>query len=226
MKKGTENSRKLNSAGKQPKGPFNTYTRFISKNPRTTLTPIQTYPKINKTAFVGPYSTIVGDVTLSDKVLVADNATVRADSGGPIFIGANSSISSGGILNGEMELTFRGKTYSIYVGQKTVISHGAVVNGATVIGDGVVIGAQSAIYYSIIGDGCFISTGTTVRNVVIAPNRFVPHGATVLTQEEADALGEVPQEFIDRYQVLYTTSQKLRAGYSRLFAKGRRSKLS
>nr|WP_285891140.1 hypothetical protein [Paenibacillus pasadenensis] len=113
--------------------------------------------------------------------------------------------------------------YTIYIGKKSVLSHGAIINGTSYIGSRVVVGSQTTIFYSTIGDGCFISAGATIRNVTIAPNRFIPHGATVSTQAEADALEEVTQEYVDRYRVLYSTFRQLYKGYAAMYAKKTRS---
>ncbi|OXM13590.1 hypothetical protein [Paenibacillus herberti] len=208
-------SRKLNSTSKKPLGPVNVFTRFINKNPKTSLTPVQTYPKISKTAFLSPYTSVVGNVTLSKNVFVDQHAAILADRGGPIFVGANTSIVTGAVLNGERKRTIGNKSYSIIIGKKTVISTGALVNGASIVGDGVVVGGN--VYNSIIGDGCFIGANSTVRRVTIAPNRFVPHGAVVVTQKQADSLRKVPSDFIALYKELYATYQTLRAGYSRMY---------
>jgi carbon dioxide concentrating mechanism protein CcmM len=41
---------------------------FISPNPITSLNPVQRFPKIDKTAFVSQFSSVIGDVSIRNNV--------------------------------------------------------------------------------------------------------------------------------------------------------------
>lgn len=58
---------------------------FISPNPITSLNPVQRFPKIDKTAFVSQFSSVIGDVTIRNNVYVAPNVSIRADEGTPFI---------------------------------------------------------------------------------------------------------------------------------------------
>lgn len=49
------------------------FESFISPNPITSFNPVQRYPKIDKTAFVSQFSSVIGDVTINNNVYVAPN---------------------------------------------------------------------------------------------------------------------------------------------------------
>src|SRR5690606_41469278 len=73
---------------------------FISPNPITSFNPVQRYPKIDKSAFVSQFTSVIGDVTIKDNVYVAPNVSIRADEGTPFYIGSNTNIQDGVILHG------------------------------------------------------------------------------------------------------------------------------
>ncbi|WP_236692782.1 hypothetical protein [Aneurinibacillus tyrosinisolvens] len=88
-------STKFNSSNKIPRGPFNLFVRFISPNPKTTFNPKKHFPKISKTAFVSPFSSVIGNVIIKENVYIAPTTSIRADEGTPFFIGSNTNIQDG-----------------------------------------------------------------------------------------------------------------------------------
>nr|WP_264447499.1 hypothetical protein [Bacillus cereus] len=76
------------------------FAPFISPNPITSFNPIQRYPKIDKTAFISPFSSVIGDVRIKNNVYVAPNVSVRADEGTPFYISSNTNLQDGVILHG------------------------------------------------------------------------------------------------------------------------------
>lgn len=197
---------------------------FISPNPVTSYNPIERYPNIADSAFISPFSSVIGDVTIRDNVFIAPSVSIRADEGTPFYIGSNTNIQDGVILHGILNKRIRvkGKGYSIYVGNEVTAAHGALIHGPCYIADHVFIGFNAIIYEAIIGKGAFISYHAVVTNGVrIAPNRFVPPGANIDTQEKADALLPVPadsQAFAESVQLV---NQELPASYHILFGEKR-----
>ncbi|MEC0952463.1 MULTISPECIES: hypothetical protein [Bacillus] len=53
------------------------FAPFISPNPVTSFKPVQRYPKIDKTSFISPFSSVIGDVRIKDNVYVAPNSAIR-----------------------------------------------------------------------------------------------------------------------------------------------------
>jgi hypothetical protein len=84
----------------KPLGPTNLYAYFISGNPSTSFNPISRYPNIDTNSFIGPFSSVIGDVRIDKNVFVGCNAVLRADEGTPFYIGCNSNIQDGVILHG------------------------------------------------------------------------------------------------------------------------------
>lgn len=197
---------------------------FISPNPITQFNPIKRYPKIHKTAFVSPFSSIIGDVTISQNVFVAPNVSIRADEGTPFFIGANTNLQDGVILHGllDQRIQVGQKSYSIFIGNEVTIAHGALVHGPCYIGDNVFVGFKSIVYNAIVGRGAFISYNAVVTNgVKIPPNRFVPPGAHIDTQEKADSLASVPKDSKEFAQEVQRVNQAFPASYHLLLGKHR-----
>lgn len=93
---------------------------FISPNPITSFNPVQRFPRIDKTAFVSQFSSVIGDVSIKQNVYVAPNVSIRADEGTPFSIGANTNLQDGVILHGllNQRITVGKKSYSIFIGNE------------------------------------------------------------------------------------------------------------
>ncbi|QAY65813.1 carbonate dehydratase [Paenibacillus protaetiae] len=210
----------ITGSNRLPNGPFNLFARFISSNPKTSFTPVERFPSINKTAFISPFTCIIGDVAISNNVFVAPSATLRADEGTPFFIGSNTNIQDGVILHGLVHETVRvgRKRYSIYIGRGVSIAHGALIHGPCVIGEGVFVGFKSIVFNAVVGRGSYISMDAIVTNGVrIAPNRFVPPGAHIDTQAKADSLRRVPQGEREFAREVQRVNREFPPSYSALF---------
>lgn len=197
---------------------------FISPNPITSFNPVQVYPKIDKTAFISQFSSVIGDVTIRNNVYVAPNVSIRADEGTPFYIGSNTNIQDGVILHGLLNkrISVDGKRYSIFIGDEVTIAHGALVHGPCCIDDKVFVGFNAIVYRAIVGRGSFISHNAVVTNGVrIPPNRFVPPGANIDSQEKADALSPVPKDSKEFAREVQRVNQEFPASYHMLFGENR-----
>ncbi|WP_429690562.1 carbonate dehydratase [Bacillus mycoides] len=195
---------------------------FIGPNPVTSFNPTQRCPLIDKTAFISPSSSIIGDVRIKDNVFVAPNVSIRADEGTPFFIGSNTNIQDGVVLHGLMNqfVSAHEKEYSIYIGDEVSIAHGALIHGPCFIGNKVFVSFKSIVYHAVVEDGAFISYNATVTGGVRIPsNRFVPPYSNIDTQEKADALlptSEEQQEFAHDVQFV---NQQFPSGYKKICGK-------
>lgn len=81
-------------------GTFNTNVHFIAPNPRTSFNPESVIPSIDPTVYLGPFSSIIGDVTIRENVFIAPNVSIRADEGFPFYIDSDTNIQDGVILHG------------------------------------------------------------------------------------------------------------------------------
>lgn len=202
------------------KDTFNMDVHFIAPNPVTSFNRCSIYPNVDPSAYVGSFSTIIGDVTIRENVFIAPNVSVRADEGFPIFIDRNTNLQDGVILHGLVHgrVENNNNEYSIYIGQNVSCAHGALIHGPCKIENNVFIGFHVTILDAIIGDGCFLSINAVVSGgIEVPPNRFVPVGAVIDTQEKADQLRYVtPEEAAFAQEVQYVNYQ-FPAAYAEMF---------
>jgi carbonic anhydrase/acetyltransferase-like protein (isoleucine patch superfamily) len=207
-----------------PKGPVNLFARFISPNPITSVNPVQRFPSIHPTAFLSPFSTVIGDVIICDNVFVAPSATLRADEGTPFFIGKSSNIQDGVILHGlaNQGIPVGSKSYSIFIGDRVSIAHGAIVHGPCLIEDEVFVSFKAIVFNAYVGRGSYVSMDAIVTNGVrIAPQRFVPPGAHIDTQEKADSLGPVPKDSVEFAEQVIRVNREFPPSYDAMFGSHR-----
>jgi carbon dioxide concentrating mechanism protein CcmM len=205
----------------KPRGCFEP---FIGPSPITSFNPVPHYPKIDKTAFISQFSSVIGDVTLRNNVFVAPNVSIRADEGTPFYIGASTNLQDGVILHGLLNkrVTLGDQSYSIFIGNEVTIAHRALVHGPCYIGDKTFVGFNAIVYNAIVGQGSFLSNNAVVTNEVrLSPNRFVPPGALIDSQEKADALSTVPNDSKEFAYEVQKANQEFPASYHLLFGKSR-----
>lgn len=203
---------------------FDCFKPFISPNPITSFNQVQRYPTIDYTAFISPFSSVIGDVFIRDNVYVASNVSIRADEGTPFYIGSNVNLQEGVILHGLLNKRFAvGRSnYSIFIGNEVTIAHGALVHGPCYIGNEVFVGFKSIVYNAIVEEGAFISYNAVVTNGVrIANNRFVPPGAHIDTQEKANVLLRVPKDSEEFAIEVQRVNQEFPASYHLLLGGNR-----
>jgi carbon dioxide concentrating mechanism protein CcmM len=167
---------------------------------------------------------VIGDVRIKDNVYVAPNVSVRADEGTPFYISSNTNLQDGVILHGLLNkfVYVDDKKYSIYIGKKVSVAHGALIHGPCYIGNKVFVGFKAIVYNAIIGEGTVISYNAVVTNGVrVAANRFVPPGANIDTQEKADALFRVPKDEEEFAREVQRVNQEFPASYNLLFGSHR-----
>lgn len=201
-------------------GSFNVNAHFIAQNPVTSFNPCSVHPQLDPTAYVCPFSSIIGAVTIKKNVFVAPNVSIRADEGFPIYIDSNSNIQDGVILHGleHRTIDIGDDEVSIYVGKNVSCAHGCIIHGPCSIGNGTFIGFNAIVLDAIIGKGCFISINAVITNgVKIADNRFVPIGAIINTQEKANALRRVTDDEADFARDVIAVNKELPEAYADLF---------
>lgn len=204
----------------KPLGATNLYTYFVGENPVTSFNPISMYPQISESTFIGPFSSIIGDVTIDNSVFVGANVVLRADEGTPFYIGGNSNIQDGVIFHGLKDANYfvNGIGYSIYIGKKVSIAHGALIHGPAIVGNNTFVGFNSIVFNAIVKDNCYIDTGAIVTGgIIIDANRYVPIGALINTQAEADKLPEVPKEQSDFAEKVVKVNVELSEAYDLKF---------
>ena len=197
---------------------------FISPNPITSFNPVQISPKIHKSAFISPFTSVIGDVVIRKNVYVAPLVSIRADEGTPFYIGSNTNLQDGVILHGLLNkfVNVDEKEYSIFISREVSVAHGALVHGPCYIGEKVFVGFKAIVYDAIVERGAFISNNAVVTNGVhIAENRFVPPGAYIDSQQKADALSRVPADSKEFAKEVQRVNQEFPASYHLLFGENR-----
>lgn len=195
-----------NGCSCEPSNTFNINAHFIGPNPPTSFNPVSVNPSLDPTVYVGPFSSVIGDVTIGQNVFIAPNVSIRADEGFPFYIDSNTNIQDGVILHGleHGRVTHDGRIYSIYIGKQVSCTHGCIIHGPCKIGDRVFVGFHAIVLNAIIDEGCYISPNALVTGGIrVRSYRFIPAGAIIDTQSKADALGPVPDsqmEFAEEVQ--------------------------
>lgn len=207
---------------KNNKNTFNINAHFIAPNPPTSFNPKSVSPTLHPTVYVGPFSSVIGDVRIKENVFIAPNAVIRADEGFPFYIDAHTNIQDGVILHGleHGRVIHKDKQYSIYIGRHVSCAHGCIIHGPCYIGSHSFIGFHAIILNAILGEGCYISINALITGgIKLKPNRFVPAGAIIDTQEKADRLGPVPDSDKEFAEEVQRINNEFPQAYSLLFGK-------
>ncbi|OPJ61943.1 carbonate dehydratase [Clostridium oryzae] len=171
--------------------------KHIGMNPITTFSKESIKPSIEDTVFVGPFSSIIGDVRIQKNVFVASNVNIRADEGTPFYIEENTNIQDGVTMHGLKDETISvdGEKFSIYIGKNVSCAHGCIIHGPCKIEDNVFVGFNAIVLNAVIGSNSYIGHNALVTGgVKVASNKFVPAGAIIDSQEKANNLSDVSSE--------------------------------
>jgi carbonic anhydrase len=163
-------------------------------------------PVLDPTAYVHPLAAVIGNVILGKNVMVSPFASVRGDEGQPLFVGDNANVQDGVVIhaletemNGQvMEKNLyevEGKKYAVYVGSRVSLAHQVQIHGPAVVLDDTFVGMKSLVFKSFVGKNCVIEPGCILMGVTIAAGRYVPAGSVVKTQEQADKLLAVTEDY-------------------------------
>jgi carbonic anhydrase/acetyltransferase-like protein (isoleucine patch superfamily) len=179
---------------------------MIEKNVQTDFCSKVSEPVIDPTTYVHPLASVIGNVTLGKNIMVSPTAAIRGDEGQPIFIGDDSNVQDGVVLHGlETELNGKpveknmyevdGRKYGIYVGRRVSMAHQVQIHGPAVVLDETFVGMKALVFKSFVGKQCVIEPGAIVMGVTVADGRYVPAGSVVRTQQQADELPEITDDY-------------------------------
>nr|QWE79116.1 gama-carbonic anhydrase [Neopyropia yezoensis] len=122
-------------------------------------------PSVSVDCFVAPNASVIGDVTLGEKVCVWYGAVLRGDRAA-ISVGEGTCIGDRAVVHGAHQGP-KGKQ-DVQIGNHVSVGEGAILHGCKVE-EGSVIGAGAIIY-----DGSVIE-----KNAMISPGSVVTAGKTV-----------------------------------------------
>ena len=117
--------------------------------------------------FIAHNATVIGNVTLAEKVSVWFNVVIRGDAE-KISIGARSNIQDASVLHAD-------PGFPLEIGEDVTVGHKAMLHGCTV-GDGSLIGINAVVLNGAkIGKGCLIGA-----NALVTEGTEIPDGSMVL----------------------------------------------
>ena len=187
-----------------------------SAAPPTPWSKSLTEPKIDKSAYIHSFSNIIGDVRIDSNVMIAPGTCIRADQGNPFYIGKSTSIQDGVVINGLETGQVVGdddKSYSVWIGSNTSITHMTLIHGPAYIGNNCFVGFRSTIFNSRIGEGCIVMMHALIQDVEIPPGKYVASGSIITTQQQANRLPNVQEADKNFANHVAGVNEALRAGY-------------
>lgn len=173
-------------------------------------------PTIDPSAYVHSFSNLIGDVHIGANVLIAPGTSIRADEGNPFHIGNSTNVQDGVVIHGLEKgrvIGGDGKEYSVWIGDRTSITHMALIHGPAFVGNDCFIGFRSTVFNARVGDGCIISLHALVQDVEIPAGKYVPSGAVITTQQQADLLPNVRESEQNFASHVVGINESLRQGY-------------
>jgi carbonic anhydrase/acetyltransferase-like protein (isoleucine patch superfamily) len=141
-------------------------------------------PVIPASCYIAEEATIIGSVTLGERVTVMSGAVLRGDNE-PIVIGDDSNVQENAVLHTDLGVP-------LTIGKGVTVGHQVMLHGCT-IGDGTLIGIQAVVLNnSVIGKDCLIGAGAVIIEGKSFPDRSVIFGSP------AKAVREVSEDNVAR----------------------------
>ncbi|NEU71295.1 carbon dioxide-concentrating mechanism protein CcmM [Hassallia byssoidea VB512170] len=173
-------------------------------------------PNIDATAYIHPFSNVIGDVRIGANVIVAPGTSIRADEGTPFNISENTNLQDGVVIHGLEQGRVIGdddNQYSVWIGKNASITHMALIHGPAYVGDDCFIGFRSTVFNARVGNGCIVMMHALIQDVEIPPGKYVPSGAIITNQQQADRLPDVQVQDREFSHHVVGINQALRSGY-------------
>lgn len=124
-------------------------------------------PNLNKSNFIAPNATLIGDIVLGEHTSIWFNVVIRADVAS-IRIGENTNIQDGSILHVDAQ-------FPMTIGDNVTVGHKVMLHGCT-IGENTLVGMNAVVLNGAnIGKNCLIGA-----NSLVTENMQVPDGHLVL----------------------------------------------
>ena len=163
-------------------------------------------PDIPASAYVAVEATVIGKVTLGERVSIWPGAVIRGDND-TIQIGAASNVQDGAVLHVD-------QGYSLKIGAHVTIGHQAMLHGCT-IGDGSLIGIQAVVMNgAVIGNDCLIGAAALVPEGKSFPDRSLIFGAPAkvvrqLSDEDIEKMHRAAPGYVRRQEMYKKNLKKI-----------------
>ena len=179
---------------------------MIGKNVLTDFSAKVWEPVIDPSAYIHPLAAVIGHVYIGKNVMVSPTACVRGDEGQPLYVGDNSNVQDGVVIHAlETEMNGKpieknlfevnGEKYAVYVGNRVSLAHQVQIHGPAAVLDDTFVGMKVLVFRSFVGSGCVIEPGVILMGVKVPGGRFVPVGSVISTQEQADNLPRITENY-------------------------------
>ena len=145
------------------------------------------FAAVDPESYVDPTAQLIGGMILGPRCYVGPFAVIRLDEKSglePLIVGADSNIQDCAVVHSN----------TVSIGERVIVAHQSIVHGA-VIEDDAALYIQAVVDGggTVIGRGSFLDQGSYVgKGIRVPAGRYVAPGRKILSQEEADALPEVP----------------------------------
>lgn len=151
-------------------------------------------PRIDKSVFVAPNATVIGNVSIGANSSVWFGAIVRGDSNS-IKIGERTNVQDMCILHVDHK-------NSVSVGDDVTIGHRALLHGC-VVKDRVLVGMGSTVMNgAVIGEDSIVGAGALVTEGMVVPPRSLVLGIPAkvkreLTPAEAEGVSQAARHYLE-----------------------------
>lgn len=184
----------------------------VSRHPESIRpNPNGDWPAIDPTAYVDSTAQIIGRVEIGARVFVGPNAVIRADELGedgqvsPIIVAAECNVQDGVVIH-----ALAGT--SVTIGQRTSVSHGAIIHGPCSLGEGCFVGFGATVFKANVADGVYIATRAVVEDADIPAGAFAPLSTGACSDQASRPRETTPREREFMHRVIQA-NLKLVAGY-------------
>jgi carbonic anhydrase/acetyltransferase-like protein (isoleucine patch superfamily) len=179
---------------------------MIEKNVMTDFSAKVSDPVIDPSTYVHPLAAVIGNVILGKSIMVSPMASIRGDEGQPLYVGDNSNVQDGVVIHAlETELNGKpveknlyevdGTKYAVYVGSRVSLAHQVQIHGPAAVMDDTFVGMKSLVFRSSVGKQCVLEPGVILMGVSVPDGRYVPAGSVIRTQEQADQLPAITDDY-------------------------------
>ncbi|HPD14786.1 MAG TPA: carbonate dehydratase [Planctomycetota bacterium] len=152
-------------------------------------------PRVASSACIHPTATVIGNVVIGERVLIAPGAVLRADEPGPdgavspLIIGDEANIQDGVVIH-----ALGGTTVTVEAGSS--ISHRAIIHGPCRIGPRCFVGFNSVVFNATLGEGVVVLHLALVEGVSVPDGLCVPAGGIVRAAADVARLSPAPPDLI------------------------------
>ncbi len=163
-------------------------------------------PVVPVSAYVAADATVIGKVTLGERVSIWPGAVIRGDND-RIFIGTASNVQDGAVLHVD-------RGYPLTIGANVTIGHQVMLHGCT-IGDGSLIGIQAVIMNGVVlGEDCLVGAAALLPEGKVFGDRKLIFGspAKVIRELSDDAVAKMHRAaagYIRRQEMYKETLKKI-----------------